>query len=766
VFISYAKNFEDVVLWRALGEIERGTYVDVGATDPVHDSATFALYRQGWRGALVTPEPSFVEALGERRPGDVVVAAAAEPAGPVAPLDNLLVEAGFDGRTIHVCTIDVAGRESDALAGFDLRRWHPWVLVVAATESDRPEPSHHAWEPRVLESGYACFLFDGINRFYVEERQAASLGSVLSYPASAFDQPFARAEDVERREALDRATAQVDWLETTNNDLQRQLATIEDTLSWRVTRPLRSARKLQLTRSPRARSAGPGHPESGTDELRTALTARLATAASVIDPDLEFDHDGVAAALSAFGDALRRSHMADPAKAWLALVTVDGSYPGEDAVQEITRRLRMDGARAVTDELSVGFRRAVARGSASTAAFRVARGAVLVDVSDTVATERWTGIQRVVRESARRWVAASPPPMLVAFDKRHGFVRTLAPHEAAVVGTPDGASTEPVVEGPSGRGSGPKEVLIPLECRLVLPELFVGSQRCRAYRALATSEMLDSISMIAYDLVPLIASETAADGMSQGFVDYLSVVKHVHRVSAISRSTADGYAAFSAMNAAQGIPLSRVEAHLLPTEAPQLSREDIVAAQTRLGVGTLPLVLVVGSHEPRKNHLRVLEAAERRWTAGSRFELLFVGGSSWKSEGFEELAGRLESLGRPVRIVRSASEEDLWAAYRLARFTVFPSLLEGFGLPVAESLASGTPAITSRHGSTAEIAEDGGCLLVDPYDVTAIAVAMERLLVDDMILERLRSEARARRTSTWAEYTDAVWGFLVEGNPA
>ena len=63
----------------------------------------------------------------------------------------------------------------------------------------------------------------------------------------------------------------------------------------------------------------------------------------------------------------------------------------------------------------------------------------------------------------------------------------------------------------------------------------------------------------------------------------------------------------------------------------------------------------------------------------------------------------------------------------------------------------------------AEIAEDGGCLLVDPYDVTAIETAMEQLLVDDVLLERLRTEARDRKTSTWAEYADAVWAFLVEG---
>ena len=83
MFISYAKNLEDVVLWRALGEIEGGTYLDVGATDPVRHSATFALYRQGWRERVRATEPSFVDVLGDQRPEDVVVAAAAEPASPV-----------------------------------------------------------------------------------------------------------------------------------------------------------------------------------------------------------------------------------------------------------------------------------------------------------------------------------------------------------------------------------------------------------------------------------------------------------------------------------------------------------------------------------------------------------------------------------------------------------------------------------------------------------------------------------------------------------
>ena len=72
--------------------------------------------------------------------------------------------------------------------------------------------------------------------------------------------------------------------------------------------------------------------------------------------------------------------------------------------------------------------------------------------------------------------------------------------------------------------------------------------------------------------------------------------------------------------------------------------------------------------------------------------------------------------------------------------------------------------ITSRHGSLAEIAEGGGCLMVDPYDLTTIEDAMRNLLHDDGLLEGLRAQARDRHMSTWAEYADAVWSFLVGGS--
>jgi glycosyltransferase involved in cell wall biosynthesis len=173
---------------------------------------------------------------------------------------------------------------------------------------------------------------------------------------------------------------------------------------------------------------------------------------------------------------------------------------------------------------------------------------------------------------------------------------------------------------------------------------------------------------------------------------------------------------------------------------------------------------VVGDHQPRKNHLAVLHAAELLWREGGQFSLSFIGGVSWGSDAFRRRLAELQRAGRPVDSQVSLPDGLVWAGYRLARCTVFPSLNEGFGLPVAESLAAGTPAITSDFGSMLEIATDGGALTVDPYDDHAIAAAIGTLLLDDVVHDRLCTEALNRPVRTWDDYAREVWGLLVESS--
>ena len=121
-------------------------------------------------------------------------------------------------------------------------------------------------------------------------------------------------------------------------------------------------------------------------------------------------------------------------------------------------------------------------------------------------------------------------------------------------------------------------------------------------------------------------------------------------------------------------------------------------------------VLAVGTLEPRKNLRRTIEAARR---AG--VELRIAGDRGWG-----EVRPGLGWLGR-------VGDEELARLYRGARCLVYPSLYEGFGIPVAEALACGTPVVTSRESATAEVAQ-GRAVLVDPTDVASIASGIEQAL--------------------------------------
>jgi alpha-1,3-rhamnosyl/mannosyltransferase len=167
--------------------------------------------------------------------------------------------------------------------------------------------------------------------------------------------------------------------------------------------------------------------------------------------------------------------------------------------------------------------------------------------------------------------------------------------------------------------------------------------------------------------------------------------------------------------------------------------------------GDLPFVLAVASLEPRKNLDRLLDA----WDLvvprlRPEHRLVLVASDGWLSQ---RLRRRLRSLRRSggVVVVSDVSGAQLAALYRRARALAYPSLVEGFGLPVAEAMACGTPVVTSNVSSMPEVARDAG-LLVDPEDVDGIADALARVLGD----ETLRRDLRGRGIERAVRYRAAA----------
>ena len=208
--ISYAQNLEDYHLDTIFAGQPSGTYVDVGGGHPVADNVSFWFYLKGWRGLIVEPQSMLAGAYRHIRPRDVVfegLAGAADGAAsffevdglhglssmdreaaerarqygagfrtlekPVRRLDALIGEAGFGA--IDFLKIDVEGAEEQVLAGLDLERVRPRLIVVEAVNPGNPDGRAGAWEARLIAARYRFVLFDNLNRFYVAEEVAADL---------------------------------------------------------------------------------------------------------------------------------------------------------------------------------------------------------------------------------------------------------------------------------------------------------------------------------------------------------------------------------------------------------------------------------------------------------------------------------------------------------------------------------------------------------------------------------------------------------------
>lgn len=153
-------------------------------------------------------------------------------------------------------------------------------------------------------------------------------------------------------------------------------------------------------------------------------------------------------------------------------------------------------------------------------------------------------------------------------------------------------------------------------------------------------------------------------------------------------------------------------------------------------------MLFVGTLEPRKNLERLLQAFSRLSPAErAACRLVIVGGKGWRHKNLDEIVGAL-GLSESVDVLGFVSEEALVELYAGCRFVVFPSLYEGFGFPIVEANRHGKPVLTSSTSSMVEVAGTAG-LLVDPFDVDAIAEGLRSMVFDNNLYQKLASAAPA-----------------------
>jgi len=202
-----------------------------------------------------------------------------------------------------------------------------------------------------------------------------------------------------------------------------------------------------------------------------------------------------------------------------------------------------------------------------------------------------------------------------------------------------------------------------------------------------------------------------------------------------SRATADDLAAHAKVDPSK--------VHVVPLAAGVPStQEPAEGVLERLGIRA-PFILCPSTIEPRKNQSRLIRAY-RKVAVDLPHALVLAGPNGWKHDDVDaEIAA-----GGPGTVARTGRLDDheIDALYRAADVVAYPSLYEGFGLPVIEAMARGVPVVASTTPAVAETAGDAA-MLVDPLDVDALAVALERVLIDEPLAHDLRAMGLERAAS-------------------
>lgn len=190
-----------------------------------------------------------------------------------------------------------------------------------------------------------------------------------------------------------------------------------------------------------------------------------------------------------------------------------------------------------------------------------------------------------------------------------------------------------------------------------------------------------------------------------------------------------------------------------------ISHEVRLEAQTRYKIEP-PYFFFIGRLEKKKNVVNIISAfLEFKKIDKQNYSLVFAGLRGYGADELGKLLARDESRSS-VKILDWVPESDIPALMAGASALVFPSLYEGFGIPILEAMAVGTPVITSNCGATAEVA-GAAALLVDPYDVAAISRAMQSIVGDQDLSVKLHEAGLVRvQQFSWRKTAEDTWNVL------
>jgi glycosyltransferase involved in cell wall biosynthesis len=398
---------------------------------------------------------------------------------------------------------------------------------------------------------------------------------------------------------------------------------------------------------------------------------------------------------------------------------------------------------------------------------------IYLEASHTARTNSRTGIQMVVRGLVEGLSSqgCGVRPLFWSFRRR--CLTPLIPRWEKNLGLPGGrTSRRPIYSlfqpglWPLLRKSPATRYRVPVQFDpthgrhfqkgwLILPELMTD-QHLQMVVDYARKRRM-KVAGIFHDAIAWRHPEMVRHWSREAHGDYMRALTGLDVVIPISFESGRHLQEFAAE---QGLPAPRIRVCPLPAQQLGQERETKVVESA----GRRVRILCVSTLEPRKNHARILNAFRiaRHHLPGVEMELHLVGAAYAAAP---EIAGAVRLLTESTPSIfwhEGVSSEDLRNFYRDCDFTIFGSWIEGFGLPVMESLWFGKPCLCSDQGVIAENADGGGCLTVNVQDTRAMAAGIIKLAGEPLFREELAREARRRPLKTWSDYGGEILQILRE----
>lgn len=406
---------------------------------------------------------------------------------------------------------------------------------------------------------------------------------------------------------------------------------------------------------------------------------------------------------------------------------------------------------------------------------------IYMDVSLACHSPLNSGLQRVIRGLYRHLIRTVPVTPLV-WDRWIRSYCFLSKSELGMLESPFDGVTDEAIRDPAEFGNSKSRLqkvrrrvmhwrsrarlakcMTPLDI-LFLPEFFPDG-RIKEIDRLRGKTSVRTVAIF-HDAIPWKAPEFTETPQPL-FLAYMQALSRFDEAVSISEASAiDLRESWNLIpRAGHSLRLANITVMHWPVDDELLcegASAVIGRSKAENKLSAIPKVLYVSSIQRRKNHFALLAACEQLWEEGQNFELILIGEVAREyGQKLTAAVKELQRQGRKIELRHHVEDAALARAYHECSFTVFPSLMEGFGLPVIESIRHRRPCVCSGSGAVGEIAAGGGCLMIDPTDVGDIANGIRELLIYPSKLDALKEETERRKFDDWDTYLQRLLPLLI-----